>query len=284
MPLPGNNPNLSPAALPAAPQASRNRERRSLAALWQQLPAKADRQGNLFDVSLGTFERCGESFELRKVTFIGPCAGGTPWLRLGIFAGLHGDEPSGVHALIALIAELQDAPELARGLEIHFYPVCNPSGYVDKTRWLRGGPDMNREFWQNSSAPEVRILEKEISGLHFDGLISLHSDDSSDGIYGYVAGDVLTRYLLEPALQAASAHIPRNTSGVIDGWRADGAIIEEGFAGVLSAPPQRQMRPFEIVFETPEAAPEFRQIAAHRAALLAIFDASIEIRSHAADI
>lgn len=265
-------------------QARLHKCRRSLDSLWSALPPRPDRAGNLFEVPLGCFNRCGEQFPLQKVVFIGPSTGGAPWLRLGLFAGLHGDEPSGVHAIVELLRELHEAPELARGLELHCYPVCNPSGYVDRSRWLRGGPDLNREFWRDSTEPEVRILEAELSGLQFDGLVSLHSDDTSDGIYGYVAGDVLTRHLLEPALHAASIHIPRNTSPIIDGWKADGAIIEEGFHGVLSAPPGQPMKPFEIVFETPASAPEPLQIAAHRAALLSIFDSSIELRSHAANI
>lgn len=265
-------------------QPPRSRERQSIEALWRRLPRTSARRGNLFEVPLGGFSRCGESFDLRKFVVIGSTGGESPWLRIGVFSGIHGDEPSGIHALVALIDELHENPELARGLEVHFYPVCNPSGYVDGTRWLRGGPDMNREFWKNSAEPEVRILEGDLERLHFDGLVSLHSDDTSDGIYGYVGGDVLTKHLLEPALRAASTHLPRNTSGVIDGWNADASIIEEGYSGVLSANPLQQPKAFEIVFETPSCAPESLQIAAHRTALLAIFDASISLRSHAVDI
>jgi protein MpaA len=140
---------------------NQNLKRMNSDSLWAQLPAKMDRQGNLFDVTIGRFRRCGESFSLRKLVFIGPWAGNSPWLRLGVFAGLHGDEPSGVYALMELARELHEAPELARGLEIHFYPLCNPSGFVDNTRSLRGGTDMNREFWLNSCEPEVQLASEE---------------------------------------------------------------------------------------------------------------------------
>jgi protein MpaA len=259
------------------------RSRRSLTALWSAIPERSGRKGDLYELDLGEVSRCGGQYDLRKYVFIGP-VGGAPWLRLGIFAGIHGDEPAGSEALVSLLAELHETPELARGLELHVYPVCNPSGYEDHTRWARGGPDLNREFWCDSAEPEIRLLEEQLLGLGFGGLISLHADDESDGIYGYVGGDVLTKNLLEPALAAASSHLPRNSTSQIDGWKAQNAIIEEGFEGILSAPPSQEPRPFEIIFETPALAPLSAQVAAHRAALLAIFDAATALRAHAADI
>jgi murein peptide amidase A len=254
-----------------------------VAALWKGLPHQNDRAGNLFEKDLGTFKRCQDLYNLRKFAFIGS-ASGEPWLRLGIFAGIHGDEPAGSEALVALLSELHDEPILASGMELHAYPVCNPSGFEDGTRWARGGPDLNREFWTQSSEPEVILLENELRGLRFDGLVSLHADDTVNGVYGYVGGDVLTRNLLEPALAAASEFLPRCTDCSIDGWTAKDAIIEDRFHGILSAPSQQSPRPFEIIFETPALAPLEKQIAAHRAALLAIFDAAISLRSHAANI
>jgi hypothetical protein len=59
---------------------------------------------------------------------------------------------------------------------------------------------LNREFWRNSSEPEVRLLEQELRNGHFHGLIQLHADDTSDGIYGFVRGHTLTENLLRPAL------------------------------------------------------------------------------------
>jgi hypothetical protein len=261
----------------------RPRVRRSIQELWEKIPRPLDRAGNLFEKDLGTLQRCGQKFDLRKYVFIGTSPHDT-WLRLGIFAGIHGDEPAGSLALVSLLAELHEEPILAEGLELHAYPVCNPSGYEDNTRWARGGPDLNREFWSESPEPEIGILEKDLRGLEFEGIISLHADDTADGVYGYVDGDVLTRHLLEPALVAASEYLPRCHSNCIDGWEARNAIIEDGYKGILSAPSSQHPRPFEIIFETPALAPLEKQIAAHRAALLAIFEAAINLRSHAANI
>lgn len=251
--------------------------------LWEVIPPKCDRSGNLFDINLGQFQRCGGTFTVRKFVFIGP-VGGDGWLRLGLFAGMHGDEPAGCHALVWLLASLHEEPIHAQGLELHVYPVCNPSGYEDRTRWARGGPDLNREFWINSSEPEVRLLESQMTQLQFDGIVALHSDDTCEGVYGYTGGEVLNRNLLLPALEAAAAFLPCCDAPLIDGWSARDGLIDEGYPGILSASPEQNPRPFELIFETPARADLARQVEAHHAALLSIFNSVTSLRSHAANI
>ena len=126
---------------------------------------------------------------------------------------------------------------------------------------------MNREFWRGSSEIEVLMLEGQLMRLAFDGIIALHTDDTSEGIYGFAKGHQLTRHVLEPALEAASRHLPRNFDRSIDNFQANMGIIEQGYTGILGAPPTQKPRPFEIVFETPHAAPLEAQIKAHTAAM-----------------
>src|SRR5207302_6550772 len=109
---------------------------------------------------------------------------------------------------------------LGRAYHLHFYPLVNPSGFEDRTRLSRAGCDLNREFWRDSAQPEVRILEEEIRRQRFDGMISLHSDDTSEGFYGFVRGALLTEHLLKPALAVAQAALPINTGVLIDGFHA----------------------------------------------------------------
>ena len=45
------------------------------------------------------FELQGQAYELPRYLLIGPKGGGD-MIRVGIFAGIHGDEPEGVHALV----------------------------------------------------------------------------------------------------------------------------------------------------------------------------------------
>lgn len=187
---------------------------------------------------------------------------GSSLLRVAIFAGIHGDEPDGVHALLNLLQTLDCHPEIAEGYHLFCYPFCNPTGLHMRCRESIAKIDINREFWQNSQEPEVVFLENEIRSLVPHGIISLHTDDTSDGFYGYAHGAVLTENLIIPALEAVEAILPRNRQQVLDGFPAHESIIHKTYPGILSAPPEAFPKPFEIILETPEKPPTFLKEAA----------------------
>jgi len=226
---------------------------------------------NIFRAHLGYHDRSGLPGVIPRYLFTGP-GDRRSFLRVGIFAGVHGDETSGVRAAIEILLRLLADPAPALGYELFVYPICNPWGFKHNARWLKSGADMNREFWRGSDEIEVLVLEGQLMKLAFDGIISLHSDDSSDGIYGFVRGHQLTRYVLEPSLEEASRHLPRNFDRSIDNFEANNGVIERGYMGILSAPPSQKPRPFEIVFETPHRADEDAQVEAHICATLTMMD------------
>ena len=240
--------------------------RRSISALLAPLDQIAVDSPNLVANHGAQFTSGDETHEMPRYLFIGP-KGGDDMIRVGIFAGLHGDEPEGVHALIQFLSLLERNPELAAGYCLFIYPVCNPTGFEDRTRPARSGKDLNREFWNESVEPEVKLLQSELVAHAFHGIISLHTDDSSQGFYGFARGATLTKNLIEPALQAAEQFLPRNANETIDGFRARNGIIRDTYPGALSAPPKVHPRPFEIVLETPQAPPSYLKEAALIAAL-----------------
>lgn len=248
-----------------------SRERRQIRPLLRPLDELARGSDYLFAAHLSYNDQRGIAQTMPKYLFTGP-GDQRNYLRVGIFAGIHGDEESGVLAAVELLERLHENPEPARGYELFVYPVCNPEGYVDNTRWSRGGLDLNREFWKDSEEAGVRTLERQLGKLRFDGLIALHSDDTSEGLYGFVKGHELTSYVLEPALEEAGRILPRNFDKSIDNFEANNGIIERGYEGILTAPPDQSPKPFEIVFETPQLAPLQDQIEAHVVAILAILD------------
>jgi len=231
----------------------------------------------------GKFETGEGTLELPRYLFIGP-KGGADTIRLGLFAGIHGDEPEGVYALIRFAHLLEAQPELATGYCLFIYPICNPTGFEDRTRHSRAGKDLNREFWRSSPEPEARLLQSELVAHAFDGIISLHTDDTSHGFYGFAHGATLTRHLIEPALDAAAEFVPRNGNEVIDGFPARDGIVRKRYPGVLSAPPKVRPRPFELVLETPSAPPNFFKEAALVAALRTILLRYRELMAYAPNL
>ncbi len=243
--------------------------RRSLSELLAPLDQLAGRSPSLIANHGAKFEVGGTTYELPRYLFIGPAGGDEP-IRLGLFAGIHGDEPEGVHALIQFLTLLERTPELAAGYCLFVYPVCNPTGFEDRTRHSRSGRDLNREFWRGSKEPEIRLLESELVAHALHGIISLHTDDTSHGFYGFAHGATLTRNLIEPALQAAEQFLPRNENQLIDGFPAQNGVIRDGYEGILRMAPRIRPRPFEIVLETPQSPPVYLKEAAFVAALRTI--------------
>jgi predicted deacylase len=202
--------------------------------------------------------------------------GGGDAIRLGLFATIHGDEPEGALALGRFLRILEQDPEIGRGFALFIYPLCNPTGIERGTRESRSGKDLNREFWRQSPEPEVRFLESEIYLHAFDGIITLHADNTSTGLYGFVNGAVLSENLLKPALRAGEKFLPRDRRHVIDGFPARNGIIYRSYDGVLRAVPGLERPPFELTLETPQKAPVYLQVEAFAAALKTIL---IEYRS-----
>lgn len=244
-------------------------EKRSVAQLLAPLDHLAENSGSFLSKSFGQFESAGRRYSLPRYVYLGPKGGGDT-LRIGIFATIHGDEPEGALGLLRFAAALEKNPSLAQGFCLFIYPVCNPTGFEDNTRHSRGGKDLNREFWKDSPEPEVQFLQTEIWTHAFHGIVNLHSDDTSDGLYGFVNGAVLSEHLLEPALRETERFLPRNRGGQIDGFPARNGLIYECYNGVLQSPPGLAQPPFEVTLETPQRTPLHLQTEAFSAALQTI--------------
>jgi hypothetical protein len=224
-----------------------------------------------------------DDYALEQFLLVGPRGGGD-YCRVGIFAGVHGDETAGVFAAIRFLHELAQNPTTARGYEIYVYPLCNPTGFEDGTRHSRGGHDLNREFWTGSRDPEVQLLEQQIRTLRFDGLISLHADADSTGLYAFALGAQVTQDVVEPALAAAEKIVPRNRDAKIDNFTARNGLIRKGYPGMLCAAPETRPRPFEIVFETPHRADVERQVEANLVFLHHALEQYQQLRAIAQDL
>lgn len=257
--------------------------KRSIRKLLAPLDDIAEKSPRFLSKSVGHFESGIPGYSLPHYVFLGPKGGDDP-VRIGLFAGIHGDEPEGILALVKFLHLLHLKPEWATGYCLFVYPVCNPTGFEDNTRFSRNGKDLNRGFWNNSREPEVHILQKELIAHAFHGIISLHTDNGSEGFYAFAHGATLTNNLIEPALQAAGQFLPRNNNAVIDGFSARNGVIRKGYQGVLGAPPQVRPRPFEIILESPKNAPEYLKEAALITSLKAILSEYRKLIAYARDL
>jgi hypothetical protein len=228
--------------------------RRSLSDLIAPLDSLAANSPNLIANHKAMFEIDGEFYTLPRYLFLGPQGGDEP-IRVGIFATLDGNQPEGAYALIRFLRLLDANPEAATGYCLFIYPVCNPTGFEDRTSHPRGGKELAGDFWKNSSRPEVKLLQAEILFHSFHGAIALGANEQISGFRGLAQGATLTRHLVEPALKAAEQFLP-----------IDEGIDVRGEC-TLSAPAGLRPRPFEVVLQAPSHAPAFLTECAFTSAL-----------------
>jgi hypothetical protein len=216
----------------------------------------AENSPRFLSKSLGNFENDGRTYSLPRFVYLGAKGGGDA-IRVGIFATIQGDEPEGALALLRFVELLENNPEISKGYALFLYPVCNPTGFEDNTSHSRTEKNLDDEFWKDSAEPEVRYLQSEIWMHAFDGIITLRSDDVSDGLCGHAEGAILSEHLLEPALREAEQFVPRG----------HGRIIRDGNSGLMKSPSGLRRPPFELILQTPRSAPLHRQVEAFSAAL-----------------
>jgi len=221
--------------------------------------------------SVGQFLAEQNVFQIPRFIFMGPTGGGDT-IRLGIFAGLHGDDPEGARALVEFLQELEVAPQVARGYHIYAYPVCNPTSFAARTQSNTGGEDLAGQFWSGSSRPEVYYLERELGVLHFHGVISVQTKNHSGGFLVDTQSAILNRALAQPAIQATQRFLPGNILITESGTSSHHALPDATLPDFLTVTDELAPSPFELHIGIPKHAPRPSQIHGTVGALKSILD------------
>jgi hypothetical protein len=100
---------------------------------------------------------------------------------VSISAGIHGDEPGGVWALLSLVRDgLLDSCYSYR-----LWPCLNPTGFDAGTRENAEGTDVNRSFGRGGNSPEAKAILTANRDRMFELSIDLHEDREATGFYLY---------------------------------------------------------------------------------------------------
>ncbi len=142
----------------------------------------------------------GASSEGRPL-FAGPLGAG-PGRPLLVVAGVHGNEPSSVEAVIELAATLRARPPTARA--VWLLPALNPDGLFAGRKNSARDVDLNRNFpARNFSAehkpgyfpgpgplsePETRVLAGLLARLEWAGVVAVHAPLACINYDGPAAG------------------------------------------------------------------------------------------------
>lgn len=193
-----------------------------------------------------------------------------PRPRIYLSAGIHGDEPAGPLALLALL----ERGVFDRRATWFLCPLLNPAGFLRRTRENADGIDLNRDY------KDLRTLEIQAHARwlqrqpNFDLSLCVHEDWESTGYYLYELNPT-DRPTLAPAMVAAvEAVCCIDPADVIDGR----PVAEPGIIRPVNDPLLREQWPESIylrahhttlsyTLESPSSFPLEQRIAAHAAVI-----------------
>lgn len=144
-------------------------------------------------------------------------------------AGMHGDEPAGVEAILRFLEDGTAAnsciQEWYNKFQFTILPCINPSGIEQGTRENISGIDLNRKFGGKDLPEEVRILQRALEGRTFDLHIDFHEDVDGTGFYLYEVFDKNGNGIGKEIIKAMSLQYPIDLRTQIDGFPNCGGVI-----------------------------------------------------------
>jgi len=183
-------------------------------------------------------------------------------------SGIHGDEPAGPQALLALLRD-DFFDDRFRWL---ICPALNPTGLANGTRESGQGIDLNRDYRQRRSrevCAHTAWLKLQVIPRLF---LSLHEDWESSGFYFYEINLGVGGPRREEILGAASGTFPAEVELIIDdhevteaGWifHSEHPDLPEGWPEAIYL--AGMGCPLSLTFETPSGGLLEARIACHQA-------------------
>jgi murein peptide amidase A len=203
---------------------------------------------------------------------------------VSISAGVHGDEPAGVWALLSLVSDGLLDPRYSYRL----WPCFNPTGFAAGTRTNAEGTDVNRTFGRGGNSPEAKAILTANRDRVFELAIDLHEDHEADGFYLYETAPAGWRGSYARPITAALAaagfplqHLPPEFELGPPGsetaqTRSTGAVLVDAtreapfFEGrlPLGLVLVRRAVACALTFETPRSREPSERVAMHRVAVV----------------
>ncbi|MBC7376168.1 MAG: succinylglutamate desuccinylase/aspartoacylase family protein [Burkholderiaceae bacterium] len=184
-----------------------------------------------------------------------------------LMAGIHGNEPAGVQALLELARDIAAAPATFSAYRYTIIPLVNPWGWERDLRHNGDNHDTARQF-VDGHAQEAALLKPVLLAEHCALLVDLHEDRFNEGFYLLAYGED------KPAPVEAVMRDIEGQAGVMRSTRAPQgvyAVSEDEFTSTLRtmAPLWARMNgvPHAFVVETWDALPLTQRVLVHRAAI-----------------
>lgn len=150
--------------------------------------------------------------------------------RVILSAGIHGDEPAGVEAILRFIEDIRGKAKKGirkweREYQFVILPCTNPTGYESGTRENILGIDLNRNFGSKNPPEEVAIIQNALKRGRFDLYMDFHEDTDGEGFYLYEVLGNGGNHLAEEVIKKISRKYPVDLRERIDGFPNCGGVI-----------------------------------------------------------
>jgi hypothetical protein len=177
--------------------------------------------------------------EIPRYIFVGDQPGESE-IRLGIFAGLRGEDNVGTKAIVEFIDDLVAIPSLGSAFRIYAYPTANPLSYTTGAPRKQTDRSVTNETGRKVKFPEA-LIEREIFVVQFHGLVVIHTTDEPEGLQAAVYGANLREALVSPILSSLRPLFPTTELPALD----------SSFS--LTADAVLKLRPFELALRIPRS-------------------------------
>lgn len=184
-----------------------------------------------------------------------------------LMAGVHGNEPAGTEALLALARQLAAEPGHFPDYHYVLIPLVNPWGWAHDLRHNGANQDVARQFVDGNSQ-ESRLVKAQWQAAHCDLLVDLHEDRFHPGFYmlAYAEADL--------AQVLRTLQRMEDTTGVFRGHNAPNgvyAIAAQELPRIrlttASLWARLQGVRHALIVETPDTLPLDQRVQLHRQAI-----------------
>jgi hypothetical protein len=228
------NANYPASAIPQPPR-SETRASKVLRSL-DQLSQKRD---HLYSTRIRTGGHRTSS-QISRYVFEGEQMRGTP-IRIGLFAGLRGDDSVGPGAVASFLEDLVALPQLGDSLRIYAYPVVHAANFETATSSFQLSECIINQIGCKVLSSESYQIEREIFAIAFDGIITIHLADEIKNLKVSISDTLLHDVLVLPILSNLEPFLPTIEDCVCDSRR------------FLTVGTGLKRKPFELTFQVPSS-------------------------------
>ena len=140
---------------------------------------------------------------------------GTP-IRIGVFAGLRGDDSVGPGAVASFLEDLVALPQLGDSLRIYAYPVVHAANFETATSSFQLSECIINQIGCKVLSSESYQIEREIFAIAFDGIITIRLADEIKNLKVSISDTLLHDVLVRPILSNLKQFLPTIEDCVCD--------------------------------------------------------------------